>query len=70
MDENTKAVLSKHSYLVDLSIRPPTVKISNTIIIFDEAHNIGTVCCGRVSFALNSITLGQSISEVQPSRID
>eukprot|EP01083_Nonionella_stella_P047931 128355_1 len=58
-------IFMPYNYLVNPNIRPPSLKISNSIVIFDEAHNIESVCCDSVSFELRAETLAQCISEVQ-----
>ena len=58
-------IFMPYNYLVDPSIRPPTVNINNSIVIFDEAHNIESICCDSVSFELRAETLSQCIAEVQ-----
>lgn len=58
-------IFMPYNYLVDDRIRPPSVNLSGSIVIFDEAHNIESVCCDSVSFELRAETLAQCISEVQ-----
>ena len=58
-------IFMPYNYLVDSNIRPPSVNISNSIIIFDEAHNIESICCDSVSFELKAEILAQCIAEVQ-----
>ena len=63
--KDSDIVFMPYNYLVDSKIRPPSLKIENSIIIIDEAHNIESVCCDSVSFDLKCNVLAESICEVQ-----
>lgn len=58
-------IFMPYNYLIDENIRPTSVNIKNSIIIFDEAHNIQSVCCDSKSFDLRMGTLDQCIAEIQ-----
>ena len=63
--KNAEIIFMPYNYLVDDKIRPTSVTLSNSIVIFDEAHNIESVCCDSVSFELKAEVLAQCIAEVQ-----
>ena len=63
--KDAEIIFMPYNYLIDAAIRPSSVNLSNSIVIFDEAHNIESVCCDSVSFQLKSGILAQCVSEVQ-----
>ena len=63
---NADLVLMPYNYLVDTSIRA-TLKVNwdNSIVIFDEAHNLESVATDATSFSLTSTDIAACISELQ-----
>ena len=63
---NADLVLLPYNYLLDNSIRA-TLKLDwqNSIVIFDEAHNLERVAADAVSFTLTSTDLAGCIIELQ-----
>ena len=64
--ESADLVLLPYNYLMDSSIRC-TLKVNwaDSIVIFDEAHNIERIASDASSFSLSSIDLGACIVELQ-----
>lgn len=63
--KGAEIIFMPYNYLVDDNIRPPSVNIDNSIIIFDEAHNIDSVCCDSISFDLKIKTLANCKIEIE-----
>ena len=64
--ESADLVLLPYNYLMDRSIRSRLkVAWTDSIIIFDEAHNLERIAADSSSFSLSSIELGTCISELQ-----
>ena len=63
---NADLVLLPYNYLLDTSIRA-TLKVNwqNSVIIFDEAHNLERVASDAASFSLTSADIARVIEELQ-----
>ena len=63
---NADLVLLPYNYLLDTSIRA-TLKVNwqNSVIIFDEAHNLERVASDAASFSLTSADVARVIEELQ-----
>ncbi|KAG2176311.1 hypothetical protein INT43_005545 [Umbelopsis isabellina] len=58
-------VLLPYNYLVDATARmSQQIDLTNAIIIFDEAHNLESVCGEATSFELSTTTLRQCVNEL------
>ncbi len=66
MIEKSELILLPYNYLLDSNIRS-TLKIdwNNSIVIFDEAHNLEKVASDAASFKLTSTELAECINELQ-----
>jgi regulator of telomere elongation helicase 1 len=59
-------VLLPYNYLLDSSIRRTLgIEWANSVVIFDEAHNLEKVACDASSFTLTSTELAECIREMQ-----
>lgn len=59
-------VLLPYNYLIDPTIRSRLgLKFENSVLIFDEAHNLEGVCGDSASFDLSAADLAAAIQEVQ-----
>ena len=56
-----------YSYLIDPSIRAQsfTVDLRNSVVIFDEAHNLEEACSETASFDLTGVVLTRCITELR-----
>lgn len=64
--EDADLILLPYNYLVDPSIRSTlNVEWRNSIVIFDEAHNLESVASDASSFALSSVDIAACIKEMQ-----
>ncbi|GMH92084.1 hypothetical protein TL16_g12243 [Triparma laevis f. inornata] len=57
--------LSPYNYILDSSLRPPIIK--NSILIFDEGHNLSSSASSTSSHELSTGLIAMSISEVDGS---
>jgi regulator of telomere elongation helicase 1 len=63
---DAELVLMPYNYLLDSAIRPHlNLHFENSVVIFDEAHNVESVCADTASFDLTARDLAQAIQEVQ-----
>jgi Rad3-related DNA helicase len=61
-------ILLPYNYLIDPHIRSTlstNLQLHNSVLVFDEAHNLEGVCGDSASFDLSAVTLAQAISEIQ-----
>jgi regulator of telomere elongation helicase 1 len=59
-------ILMPYNYLLDPTVRKKLdINLENSVIIFDEAHNIESVASEAASFDLTALDLAQAITEVQ-----
>jgi regulator of telomere elongation helicase 1 len=59
-------ILLPYNYLVDPSIRSTlNVDWRNSVVIFDEAHNLESVASDASSFTLSSVDIAACIKEMQ-----
>ena len=58
-------VLLPYNYLIDASIRDKLqLNLQGSVIIFDEAHNLESVCTDAASFDLTALDIAAAINEV------
>ncbi|OZJ04668.1 hypothetical protein BZG36_02880 [Bifiguratus adelaidae] len=67
--KNADVVVLPYNYLVDAATRrSQNIKVKNSIIIFDEAHNLETTCGDATSFDLTPTDMFNIINEAQLCR--
>ena len=58
-------VLMPYNYLIDASIREKLqLSLQGAVVVFDEAHNLESVCVDAASFDLSSLDVAAAIAEV------
>ncbi|KAJ4461334.1 putative Regulator of telomere elongation helicase 1 [Paratrimastix pyriformis] len=66
MQEHAQLILLPYNYTVDQHARRAMgLELSGAVVIFDEAHNIESVCCDASSFDLSTADIASCIDEVQ-----
>jgi len=64
-------IFMPYNYLIDPMLRKKVnVDISNSIIIFDEAHNVQKLCADASSFDFSSINICKAIAEIEKCRLE
>ncbi|KJE91589.1 DEAH helicase isoform 6, variant [Capsaspora owczarzaki ATCC 30864] len=59
-------IFMPYNYLLDPTARKAAnLNLANSIIIFDEAHNLESICEDSASFQLTSLDIAMAISEAQ-----
>ena len=62
----SELVLMPYQYLVDPPIRDALqLNLQQAVVIFDEAHNLESVCLDSASFDLSALDIAAAITEVQ-----
>ena len=63
---HSELVLLPYNYLIEPTIRDKlNLSLQNAVVIFDEAHNLDSVCTEAASIDLSVIEIGQAVAEVQ-----
>lgn len=63
---DAELVLLPYNYLIDPTIRSRLgLKMENSLLVFDEAHNLEGVCGDSASFDLSAADIAAAIQEVQ-----
>ncbi|EPB80517.1 DNA repair helicase [Ancylostoma ceylanicum] len=66
MQETAELVLLPYNYIIDPHLRKiHKVDLSGSIVIFDEAHNLESVCESVVSVEFSSINIAMAIEELK-----
>ncbi|KAL9654203.1 hypothetical protein ABK040_000785 [Willaertia magna] len=69
--KQAEIIFMPYNYLIDPMLRKKVnVDISNSILIFDEAHNIQKLCAEASSFDFSTINICKAIAEVEKCRLD
>ncbi|EFC43746.1 predicted protein, partial [Naegleria gruberi] len=64
-------IFMPYNYLIDPLLRKKVnVDISNSIIIFDEAHNVQKLCAEASSFDFSTINISKAIAEIEKCRAE
>jgi regulator of telomere elongation helicase 1 len=65
LQPSAEIIFMPYNYIIDPSIRLTlNLEMNNSIIIFDEAHNLESVCCDTASFDLTTRQLTEMEKEV------
>eukprot|EP00889_Picochlorum_renovo_P005649 jgi/Picre1/32679/NNA_008025.t1 len=65
LTQDADIVFMPYNYLIDSKTRSGLgISWSNAVLIFDEAHNVESVCSGSTSFDLSMGVIGGSIEEI------
>ncbi|KAK2957729.1 putative Regulator of telomere elongation helicase 1 [Blattamonas nauphoetae] len=65
MHRSAQLVFLPYNYIVDCSShKPMNIEIENSVVIFDEGHNIEKVLCDASSFEFTSSDISSCINEV------
>jgi regulator of telomere elongation helicase 1 len=59
-------IFMPYNYIIDPAIRQTlNIELNKSIIIFDEAHNLESVCCDVSSFEMTTKQLSEMLKEIQ-----
>lgn len=65
LKNNADIIFMPYNYLLDSKARKRHgIELTNSVVIFDEAHNISSVCENSASVQIKSQDLASAISEV------
>lgn len=60
-----------YNYLLDYSTRSSLhLQLANSVIIFDEAHNLETACADASSFEMTTADISRAVREVRTRVVD
>ncbi|KAK6030478.1 hypothetical protein OSTOST_03384 [Ostertagia ostertagi] len=66
MQETAELILSPYNYIIDPQLRKiHKVDLGGSIVIFDEAHNLESICEEVVSVEISSINIALAIAELK-----
>ncbi|KHJ99475.1 DNA repair helicase [Oesophagostomum dentatum] len=66
MQETAELVLLPYNYIIDPNLRKNhRIDLSGSVVIFDEAHNLESVCESAVSVEFSSTSLSLAIAELK-----
>ncbi|KAK6060587.1 DNA repair helicase [Cooperia oncophora] len=66
MQETAELILSPYNYIIDPQLRKNfKIDLGGSIVIFDEAHNLESICEDVVSMEISSVNIALAISELK-----